>query len=235
MQLPPALAAAMAATKTAYFEPQYLALRDRLIDALAERRKARTDRQPVDPDHGRAPRRRRRRRRSRARRGQGTHRRRSIPRPSARWCCSSCCWLSRSRLTFGAMMAVTRRVIKPLHNMRDAMLKVAAGDLAVDTGYAAAPRRDRRAGRRAGNLQAAGRRQAPDRSAGARAQRRRRGAPAGDRRPCRRVREHGAPDAAATGRRLQPDAHDLVRACRRYRARPTSASRSPRGPPARPR
>ena len=32
---------------------------------------------------------------------------------------------------------VTRRVIKPLHNMRDAMLKVAAGDLAVDTGYTA--------------------------------------------------------------------------------------------------
>ena len=30
MQLPPALAAAMAATKTAYFDPQYLALRDRL-------------------------------------------------------------------------------------------------------------------------------------------------------------------------------------------------------------
>ena len=39
-------------------------------------------------------------------------------------------------LTFGALMLVTRRVIKPLHNMRDAMLKVAAGDLAVDTGYA---------------------------------------------------------------------------------------------------
>ena len=35
------------------------------------------------------------------------------------------------------MMIVTRRVIKPLHNMRDAMLKVAAGDLHVDTGYAA--------------------------------------------------------------------------------------------------
>src|SRR5258708_7814665 len=38
-------------------------------------------------------------------------------------------------LPFGAMMMVTRRVIKPLHNMRDAMLKVAAGDLTVDTGY----------------------------------------------------------------------------------------------------
>src|SRR6201996_7485001 len=34
MQLPPALSAAMAATKTAYFEPSYLALRDRLLTAL---------------------------------------------------------------------------------------------------------------------------------------------------------------------------------------------------------
>ena len=38
-------------------------------------------------------------------------------------------------LTFGAMIAVTRRVIRPLHNMRDAMLKVASGDLSVETGY----------------------------------------------------------------------------------------------------
>ena len=34
MQLPPALSSAMAATKTAYFEPEYLALRDRLMTAL---------------------------------------------------------------------------------------------------------------------------------------------------------------------------------------------------------
>jgi methyl-accepting chemotaxis protein len=38
-------------------------------------------------------------------------------------------------LTAGAILAVTRRVIKPLHNMRDAMLKVASGDLTVDTEY----------------------------------------------------------------------------------------------------
>jgi Methyl-accepting chemotaxis protein (MCP) signalling domain len=36
MQLPPALASAIAATKTAYFEPQYVALRDRLINAVAK-------------------------------------------------------------------------------------------------------------------------------------------------------------------------------------------------------
>ncbi len=33
------------------------------------------------------------------------------------------------------MIAVARRVIKPLHNIRDAMLKVASGDLTVDSGY----------------------------------------------------------------------------------------------------
>jgi methyl-accepting chemotaxis protein len=38
-------------------------------------------------------------------------------------------------ITVGAMLAVTRRVIRPLHNIRDAMLKVAGGDLTVDSGY----------------------------------------------------------------------------------------------------
>ncbi|MES1150049.1 MAG: HAMP domain-containing protein, partial [Bradyrhizobium guangdongense] len=38
-------------------------------------------------------------------------------------------------LTVGAMITVTRRVIRPLHNIRDAMLKVAGGDLLVDSGY----------------------------------------------------------------------------------------------------
>jgi methyl-accepting chemotaxis protein len=40
-------------------------------------------------------------------------------------------------LALGAQVIVARRAIKPLHTMRDAMLKVAAGDLQVDTGYAA--------------------------------------------------------------------------------------------------
>ena len=39
-------------------------------------------------------------------------------------------------LTVAAMIAVTHRIIRPLHTMRDAMLKVASGDLAVETGYA---------------------------------------------------------------------------------------------------
>ena len=39
-------------------------------------------------------------------------------------------------LAVGAQVIVGRRVIKPLHTMRDAMLKVAAGEHTIDTGYA---------------------------------------------------------------------------------------------------
>ena len=87
------------------------------------------------------------------------------------------------------MTIVTRRVIKPLHTMRDAMLKVAAGDLYVDTGYAERHDEIGALAGALGHLQAAGGRQGPDRSAGARAQRRRHGAAAGHRELCRRVRE----------------------------------------------
>ncbi|MET0443707.1 MAG: HAMP domain-containing methyl-accepting chemotaxis protein, partial [Pseudorhodoplanes sp.] len=38
-------------------------------------------------------------------------------------------------LAVGTMIAVTRRVITPLNRIRDAMLKVAGGDLAVDSAY----------------------------------------------------------------------------------------------------
>ena len=72
MQLPPALATAMAATKTAYFEPSYLGLARSPADGAGRGRKGRNDRQPMEPGHGRTPRRRRRRRRSRARRGQAS-------------------------------------------------------------------------------------------------------------------------------------------------------------------
>ena len=152
-----ALASAMAATKTAYFEPQYLDLARTPADGAARRRKAGTDGEPVEPDHGRTARRRRRRRRSRARRRPRRTRATQYSAAQRSLVMQLALLVAALALTFGAMMLVTRRVIKPLHNMRDAMLKVAAGDLTVDTGYAAAPGRDRRAGRRAGNLQAAGR------------------------------------------------------------------------------
>ena len=84
----------------------------------------------------------------------------SIRRRCARWCCSCSCWSRRSCCPVGAMLAVGRRVIKPLHNIRDAMLKVAARRSCRRYRLYRAPGRDRRAGGRAGNLQAAGRGQA---------------------------------------------------------------------------
>jgi methyl-accepting chemotaxis protein len=135
MQLPPALSAAMSATKTAYFEPQYLSLRDRLLAALANGEKPELTANQWTPitvgrlaaavgvaeaaldaakEHTAA---------------QHAAAQRSLVIQLALLGIAIA-------LTFGAMMAVARRVIIPLHNMRDAMLKVAAGDLAVDTGYA---------------------------------------------------------------------------------------------------
>ena len=134
MQLPPALSAAIAATKTAYFEPQYLALRDRLLTTLMAGEKPELTANQWSPitvgrlgsavtvaeaaldaakDHTLA-----------------------LHSAAQRSLVLQLVLLASAfGLTFGAMMAVGRRVIKPLHNMRDAMLKVASGDLTVDTGY----------------------------------------------------------------------------------------------------
>ena len=135
MQLPPALSQAMATNKTAYFEPKYLELRDRLVNVLA----AGTEKPEITAnqwtpltvgrlsaavnvaegaldaakDHAQA---------------QYASARNSLIAQLA-------LLLGALALTAGAMTLVTRRVIRPLHTMRDAMLKVAAGDLAVDTGY----------------------------------------------------------------------------------------------------
>jgi methyl-accepting chemotaxis protein len=136
MQLPPAISAAMAATKTGYFEPQYLSLRDRLLTQIAAGEKAELTPNQWTPitvgrlatavgvaeaaldaarDHAALLR--------------STAQRSLIMQLSL--------LAGALALAFGAMAIVTRRAIKPLHNMRDAMLKVAAGDLHVDTGYAA--------------------------------------------------------------------------------------------------
>jgi methyl-accepting chemotaxis protein len=134
MQLPPALSAAIAATKTAYFEPDYLALRDRLLNTMIAGEKPELTANQWSPitvgrmgsavtvaeraleaakDHTAV---------------QHSEALRSLV-------IQLVLLAAAFALMFGAMMAVTRRVIKPLHNMRDAMLKVASGDLTVDTGY----------------------------------------------------------------------------------------------------
>ncbi len=133
--LPPGLAEAMAGAKTAYFDPQFLALRDRLVNALITGEKPEMKGNEWSPfsvehmssvvtvaeraldaakDYGLA---------------QHAEARRSLALQLA-------LLVSALALTIGTMTAVSRRVIRPLHTMRDAMLKVAAGDLTVDTGYA---------------------------------------------------------------------------------------------------
>jgi methyl-accepting chemotaxis protein len=135
MQLPPALSAAMAATKTAYFEPQYLQLRDRLLAALTDGGKPELTANQWSPvTVGRL---------SAAvgvaeaaldaAKGRAAELRSSAMRSLV---IQLALLIAAVVLAAGAMVTVTRRVIRPLHNMRDAMLKVAAGDLSVETGYA---------------------------------------------------------------------------------------------------
>jgi methyl-accepting chemotaxis protein len=134
MQLPPALAAAMAETRTAYFEPQYLALRDRLLSTLMAGEKPELTANQWSPiTVGRLA-----AAVKVAEAALDAAKDYTAVQHSAalRSLLVQLALLALALgLTVAAMMAVGRRVIKPLHNMRDAMLKVAAGDLAVDTRY----------------------------------------------------------------------------------------------------
>ncbi|MBN8987678.1 MAG: HAMP domain-containing protein [Rhizobiales bacterium] len=134
MQLPPALASAMAATKKAYFEPEYLALRERLLTALVAGEKPEMTANAWSPvTVGRLS-----AAVNVAETALDAAREHTLVQYSAaqRALIMQLVLLAAAlALTSGALMLVTRRVIKPLHNMRDAMLKVAAGDLTVDTGY----------------------------------------------------------------------------------------------------
>jgi methyl-accepting chemotaxis protein len=136
MQLPPAISSAMAATKTAYFEPQYLSLRERLLTQIASGEKAEmTANQWTPITVGRLS----------AAVGvaesalDAAKDRAATLRSTAQRSLSMqlSLLIGAIALALGAQMIIARRVIKPLHTMRDAMLKVAAGDLAVDTGDAA--------------------------------------------------------------------------------------------------
>jgi methyl-accepting chemotaxis protein len=136
MQLPPSISTALEANKTAYFEPEYTALRDRLVNALVSGEKPEmvadkwspftvgrlmaavavanaaleTAKAYIAEQHSEA----------------------------LRSLILQVCFLAAAiALSCGAMLTISRRVIRPLHDMRDAMLKVAGGDLAVETGHAA--------------------------------------------------------------------------------------------------
>jgi methyl-accepting chemotaxis protein len=136
MALPPAISSAIAATKTAYFEPSYLALRDRLLTQISAGEKPEmTANQWTPVTVGRlgaavavaeAA--------LDAAKDHAAHLRSAAQRSLTM---QLALLTGALALAFGAQVIVARRVIKPLHTMRDAMLKVAAGDLHVDTGYAA--------------------------------------------------------------------------------------------------
>jgi methyl-accepting chemotaxis protein len=134
MQLPPALSAAMSATKTGYFEPQYLELRERLIKALLAGEKAEMTANQWSPitvgRMGTAV--------GVAEAALDSARQYSVTQRSdaEHSLILQLVLLALAiALTIGGLTAVNRRVITPLNTMRDAMLKVAAGDLTVDTGY----------------------------------------------------------------------------------------------------
>ena len=135
MRLPPALSSAIAETKNAYFEPQYLALRDRLLTALVAGEKPELTANQWTPitvgrlaaavkvaeaaldaakDHAMA---------------QYFAARRSLV-------LQLVLLVAALALALGSMMLVNRRIIRPLHSIRDAMLKVASGDLSADAGHA---------------------------------------------------------------------------------------------------
>jgi methyl-accepting chemotaxis protein len=136
MQLPPAISRAMAATKTAYFEPSYLGLRDRLLNQIAAGEKPELNANQWTPvtvgrlgaavtvAEGALD----------AAKDHAVYLRATAQRSLVT---QLVLLIGALALAFGAQMLIARRVITPLRTMRDAMLKVASGDLEVDTGYAA--------------------------------------------------------------------------------------------------
>jgi methyl-accepting chemotaxis protein len=135
-QLPPALVEALAAAKATYFDPQYLALRDRLIQAVAAGEKGEmsaTAWTPLTVDKMATA---------------VVVAERALEEAKNQ---SSTQWSTARRemilqlillgaailLATAAMITVTRRITTPLHRIRDDMLKVAAGESVVDAGYAA--------------------------------------------------------------------------------------------------
>ncbi len=134
-QLPAGLVEAMAATKKAYFEPQNLAYSERVLTALIAGEKPEVTSAQWSPD-------------AIGRLGVAVKlAERALDEAKAH---ATTQWSSARQslilnvtllaaalvLAIGSMMVVGRRVITPLHAIRDGMLKVAAGDLSVDAGYA---------------------------------------------------------------------------------------------------
>jgi methyl-accepting chemotaxis protein len=134
MQLPPALSATLAAAKTAYFEEQYVKLRDDLAKMLSSGQKPDMTANQWSPiTVGRMG--------SAVKVAEAAldaakeHAAQQHSAATASLMLQLVLLTAAILLTFGAMTMVSRRVIGPLHTIRDAMLKVAGGDLSVATGY----------------------------------------------------------------------------------------------------
>jgi methyl-accepting chemotaxis protein len=135
MELPPSLTKSFTEVKAAYFDPQFLALCDRVVNALTTGEKPEITAASFTPlivgrmgsavklaenalDEAKA------------------HTRAQIAAAQQSLIVQLAVLAAALALAFASMAAVSRRVITPLHGIRDAMLKVASGDLAVDIGYA---------------------------------------------------------------------------------------------------
>jgi len=134
IQLPPALSATLAAAKTAYFEEQYVKLRDDLAKTLAAGQKPDMTANQWSPltvaRLGSAVKVAEAALDAAKEHAQGQH-----SAAVASLVLQLSLLAAAIVLALGAMIMVTRRVIGPLHTIRDAMLKVAGGDLSVATGY----------------------------------------------------------------------------------------------------
>ncbi|KJC45219.1 methyl-accepting chemotaxis protein [Bradyrhizobium sp. LTSP857] len=131
-QLPASVLEAMTAAKAAYFDPQFMATSDQLLNATIAGEKPDGGQWGTDVIRrlGTAV--------TVAERALDEAKRHTAMRwSSARQSLILNMMLLAAALALatGSMMLVGRRAIRPLHAIRDGMLKVAAGDLTVDTGY----------------------------------------------------------------------------------------------------
>ncbi|UFZ01517.1 methyl-accepting chemotaxis protein [Bradyrhizobium ontarionense] len=134
MELPPPLAAAMVSTDKAYFGPEYTGLRERLMAALQKGEKPELTPYQWSPfsvnKMTSAV--------ALAEAALDAAREHSSAQQDAAMqslVLQLVLLLTAVVVSGAAMAAVSGRVIRPLHRMRDAMLAVAGGDLGIDTGY----------------------------------------------------------------------------------------------------
>jgi methyl-accepting chemotaxis protein len=130
----PAMSTAMAAVQGAYFDPQYTGLRDRLIAASAKGEKGEITAlqwSPISVEHMSS---------AVAVAEAALDAAKDYAETQHREAFSALIMqlvllATAIAVSLAAMIAVSRRVIVPLERIRDAMLQVARGNLAVETGY----------------------------------------------------------------------------------------------------